>query len=182
VIDVLTFTRLLYSCLQHACRFPGTPGEIRTGSSDARPAIIEGLHAAPGKATRGGSHEAFLAIERFLKASQKPVLIKPGEDPFALASDTFAVNQRAASLTIECWDEKRILVRRVTAVRLERPGRLELHVEHFGGRTGALTLIDLDRETHRDAARKGARLKYRERFRQSLHRQFPDWRVVELST
>jgi hypothetical protein len=145
-------------------------------------AIIEALRAAPGKATRGDPHEAYLAIERFLKASKKPVLIEPGEDPFALASDTFKVSQRASSVTIECWDEKRTLVRRVASVRLERPGRLELHVEHFGGRAGALTLIDLDRETHRDAARKGARLKYRERFRQSLHRQFPDWRVVELST
>jgi hypothetical protein len=140
------------------------------------------LHAAPGKATRGGPREAYLAIERFLKASKKPILIEPGEDPFALATDTFTVNQRASSVTIECWDEKRTLVRRVASVRLERPGRLELHVEHFAGRTGALTLIDLDRETHRDAARKGARLKYRERFRQSLHRQFPDWRVLELST
>jgi hypothetical protein len=140
------------------------------------------LHATPGKATRGGPHEAYLAIERFLKASKKPVLIEPGEDPFPLASDTFTVNQRASSVTIECWDEKRTLVRRVASVRVEKPGRLELHVEHFGGRTGALTLIDLDRETHCSAARKGARLKYRERFRQSLHRQFPDWRVVELST
>ena len=127
-------------------------------------------------------HAAYLAIERFLKASQKPVLIEPGEDPFTLSPDTFAVNRRPSFLTIECWDEKRTLVRRVASVRLERPGRLELEVEHFGGRTGALTLVDLDRETHRDAARKGARLKYRERFRQSLHRQFPDWRVVELST
>jgi hypothetical protein len=143
---------------------------------------MKALHAAPGKATRGGPHEAYLAIERFLKASKKPVLIEPGEDPFALASDSFLLNQRASSVTIECWDEKRTLVRRVASVRLERPGRLELHVEHFGGRTGALTLVDLDRETHRDAARKGARLKYRERFRQSLHRQFPEWRVVELST
>jgi len=140
------------------------------------------LHAAPGKATRGGPHEAYLAIERFLKASKKPVLIEPGEDPFALESDTCTVSQRTSSVTIECWDEKRTLVRRITSVRLERPGRLELHAEHFRGRAGALTLIDLDRETHCDAARKGARLKYRERFRQSLHRQFPDWRVVELST
>ena len=140
------------------------------------------MHSASGKATRGDPHAAYLAIERFLKASQKPVLIEPGEDPFALACDTFAVNQRASSLTIECWDEKRTLVRRVTSVRLERPGRLELQVEHFGGRLGALTLVDLDREAHRDAARKGARLKYREHFRQSLHRQFPEWRVVELST
>ncbi len=74
------------------------------------------------------------------------------------------------------------MVRRVAAVRVERPGRLELEVEHFGGRSGLLTLVDLDRETHREAARKGARLKYRERFRQSLQRQFPEWRVVELST
>ena len=140
------------------------------------------MYRAPGKAKRGDPHLAYLAIERFLKASQKPVLIEPGEDPFALAADTFAVNERASGLTIECWDEKRTLARRVAAVRLERPGRLELDVEHFGGRTGPLTLVDLDRETHRDAARKGARLKYREGFRQSLHRQFPEWRVVELST
>jgi len=140
------------------------------------------LYPPSGKAARGGPHEAYLAIERFLKASLKPALIEPGEDPFALAPDNFAVNQRASHLTIECWDEKRTLVRRVASVRLERAGRLELDVEHFGGRNGALTLIDLDRETHRDAARKGARLKYRERFRQSLHRQFPDWRVMELST
>jgi hypothetical protein len=88
---------------------------------------------------------AYLAIERFLKASQKPVLIEPGEDPFALGAETFAVNERAAGTMIECWDEKRNLVRRVAAVRVERPGRLELEVEHFGGRTGPLTLVDLDR-------------------------------------
>ncbi len=140
------------------------------------------MRAAPGKATREGPCEAFLALERFLKASKKPILIEPGEDPFALGSDTFAINPRGATLTIECWDEQRTLVRRVTSVRSERPGRLELCVEHFGGRTGVLTLLDLERETYRDAARKGARLKYRERFRQSLHRQFPEWRVAELST
>jgi len=89
---------------------------------------------------------------------------------------------RASSLTIECWDEKRNLSRRIVRIRLERPGRLELEVERFGGSTGTLTLVDLDRSAHREAARKGARLKYRERFRQSLHRQFPDWRLVELST
>jgi hypothetical protein len=140
------------------------------------------LHPASGKASRGGPNEASLAIERFLKASKKPVLIEPGEDPFAILPDGFVVTARASSLTIECWDEKRNLSRRVARVRLERPGRLELEVEHFGGSTGALTLVDLDRTAHRDAARRGARLKYRERFRQSLHRQFPDWRVVELST
>ncbi len=132
------------------------------------------LYSLPGKVARGDPHAVYLAIESFLKASRKPVLIEPGEDPFTLSPDAYAVNQYPSFLTIECWDEQRILVRRVTAVRLERPGRLELEVDRFGTRTGAITLVDLDRVSHRDAARQGARLKYREQFRQSLSRQFPD--------
>ena len=135
-----------------------------------------------GKPSRGDPREASLAIERFLKASTKPVLIDPGEDPLPIATGMFAVTERPSSVTIECWDEKRNLSRRVTSVKLEKPGRLDLEVEHFGGRTGVLTLVDLNRTTPAIAARKGARLKYRERFRQSLHRQFPGWRVAELST
>jgi hypothetical protein len=151
-------------------------------NSISKSAIIESLQPAHGKAARGDPHEAYLAIERFLKASRKPVLMEPGDDPLPIASDTFALTRRGASVTIECWSVTRNLSRRVSGVKLERPGRLELEVEHFGGRTGALTLVDLDRTSNRDARRRGARLKYRERFRQSLHRQFPDWRVAELST
>jgi hypothetical protein len=140
------------------------------------------LQPAHAKATRGDPHQAFLAIERFLKTSRKPILMEPGDDPLPISANTFALTERGASLTIECWNVTRNLSRRVSGVKLERPGRLDLEVEHFGGRTGALSLIDLDRTSNRDAGRRGARLKYRERFRQSLHRQFPDWRVVELST
>jgi hypothetical protein len=140
------------------------------------------LYSLPGKVARADPHPIYLAIECFLKASHKPVLIELGEDPFPLLRDTFAVNEYPSFLTIECWDEQRILVRRVTAVRLERPGRLELEVDRFGARAGTIKLVDLARVSQRDAARHGVRLKYREQFRQSLSRQFPDWRVVELST
>ena len=44
-----------------------------------------------------------------------------------------------------------------------------------------LSLIDMGRAANREVTRKSVRLKYRERFRQSLHRQFPDWRIAELS-
>ncbi len=123
-----------------------------------------------------------LAIERFLATAKRPVLIEPGDDPLAVTSNTFNLSERGGTLTLECWNDTRNLVRRVVDVRLERAGRLELHVERFGGRAGGLTLVDLDRAAHRDAARRGTRLKYRERFRRSLHRQFPDWRIAELST
>ena len=64
----------------------------------------------------------------------------------------------------------------------ERRGRVEIEIERFGGRIGTLTLLDLDDPSNRDAGRRGSRLKYRERFRRALHRQYPDWRLVELST
>jgi hypothetical protein len=139
------------------------------------------LQPAPGKAARAGPREAHLAIERFLKASQISFLMEPGEDPLAITPETFAAGIRGSSLVIECWDTVRNVTRRVTGIKLERPGRLELEIERFGGKPGVLSLIDMGRAANREVTRKSVRLKYRERFRQSLHRQFPDWRIAELS-
>ena len=122
------------------------------------------------------------AIERFLQTSRQPVLLEPGGDPIALEPENFALTARGEAVTIEAWDEKRNLVRRVKRIVAERRGRLEIEVERFGGRGGQLTLADLDHPANRDASRRGARLKYRERFRRSLLRQFADWPLVELST
>ncbi len=130
---------------------------------------------------REGPRKAYLAIERFLKASQTPVLMEPGEDPLAVTAETFVAATRGSALVIECWDTARNVTRRVTGIRLERPGRLELEIERFGGRAGILSLIDMGRAANHEAIRRGTRLKYRERFRQSLHRQFPEWRIAELS-
>jgi hypothetical protein len=85
-------------------------------------------------------------------------------------------------VTIEAWNETHNLVRRVRGIVAEYRSRLEIEVERFAGRTGRLTLADLAHPVNRDAGRRGARLKYRERFRRSLLRQFPDWRLAELST
>src|SRR5579862_534625 len=108
--------------------------------------------------------------------------MEAGEDPFRIAADTFAFSARGGSLVLECWDEKRNLVRRVRGIHLERRGRIELEVEHFGAKTGRLALIDLADPSNRDAGRRGARLKYREQFRRSLRRQLPEWCLEELST
>lgn len=121
-------------------------------------------------------------IERFLKASRLPVVLKAGDDPLPIRPDSFALNLRGGVVTIECWSQTRNLVRRVRGVHLEKRGRVELVVERFGTRTGTLTLIDLADPGNREADRRAMRLKYRERFRRSLRRQFPGWRIVELST
>ena len=122
------------------------------------------------------------AIERFLAKSRQPVLIEPGDDPLPVARESFALTIRGGRVVIECWDQTRNLVRRIRRVQAERRGRLELEIEKFGGRAGTLTLLDLADPANRDASRRGARLKYREQFRRSLRRQFPQWRIAELST
>ena len=47
--------------------------------------------------------------------------------------------------------------------------------------TGTLSLLDLGRPTGQDAARTSDRLEFREQFHRFLGRQFPLYRVVELS-
>lgn len=122
------------------------------------------------------------AIELFLRTAKRPVALDPGEEGIALSAGNYALRERGTAVTWECWSETRSLTRRVRAVRAERRGRLELEVEQFGGRAGTLLLLDLEHPANLDARRRGARLKYRERFRRSLLRQFAGWTLVELST
>jgi hypothetical protein len=74
------------------------------------------------------------------------------------------------------------VVRRVVDIQEEKRGRLELVAERFGGKRGALYLIDLARPAGPDWERRGTRLVFRERFRQLLSRAFPAWRIAEVST
>jgi hypothetical protein len=137
------------------------------------------LHPARAKSDPLAAHAA---IERFVLASRQPVLFEPGDDPLTITSATFSLTARGSIVTIECWNDSKNLVRRVRGIRSERRGRLEIEIERFGALAGTLTFLDLADPSNRDADRKGARLKYRERFRHSLQRQFAGHRIAELST
>lgn len=123
----------------------------------------------------------FEIIQAFLKASRQPVAIEPGDDPIELEQGSFVLTPRGAAVVIECWNQSRNLVRRIRSIREQRRGRLQLEIERFGGAAGTLLLADLADPANRDAGRRGSRLKYRERFRRSLRRQFPGWQIAELS-
>ncbi len=125
---------------------------------------------------------AYEATVRFLEAARKPAVMDPGDDPIPIGADNFKLERRGETATLEVWSETRNLVRRLRGIHSEHRGRLELEVERFGGRAGRLALVDLAHPASRDTSRRGARLKYRERFRSSLLRQFPSWRIAELST
>lgn len=124
--------------------------------------------------------QAEAAIRRFLDGARKPALVEAGEEKFLLAEDRFALEWHGSRLLIQAWDETRNLARRIAGVELEKAGRLELAIERFGGIEGRLLLLDLARAGAAEE-RRGARLVFREQFRRALLRQFPDWRLAELS-
>lgn len=109
-------------------------------------------------------------------------MLEPGEELLAISSENFALEMRSGSLTLEAWNGRRNLVRRVTGIEQESRGKLVLRIERFGKRSGTLTLIDLRRPAGQDATLRSARLEFREQFRRFLRRHFPLYKVAELTT
>lgn len=133
------------------------------------------------RAFGGPAEDTRAAIERFLKSSREPAILEPGEDLLPLASDNFVLDIRSSRLTLQAWDDRRNLVRRILGIRQEQRGRMELTVELFARREGRLFLIDLSQPLSDQWRRRGSRLIFRERFRDLLAREFPEWRIAELS-
>lgn len=121
------------------------------------------------------------ATQAFLRSSRQPVLIEPGEEPLELAPENFCLVLRQGRLLFQAWDRERMIVRRLVALNRQERGRLELGVERFGKRPGAILLYDQARGLSPER-RRGVRLVFRELFRRSLRRQFPGWRLADLST
>ena len=121
-------------------------------------------------------------IERFLEAAKKPVLIEAGEERIALAAGNYVLEERGPSLTLQAWDERRNLVRRIVAIDAESRGRLDLRFERFGKKFGTVALVDLDRDRREHLELRTARLEFREEFRRFLRRQSPTYKIAELST
>ena len=139
------------------------------------------MQASAVSACRGVAHPAQAAIESFLETSREPVLFEPGEQCIPLKPGNFALSLRAGKLMLEAWSEARNLARRVTGVTGDARGRLSLSVERFGRRAGTLLLVDRASPRHHSLDRRSARLQFRESFRQLLFREFPNYRVQELS-
>lgn len=128
------------------------------------------------------ARELQAAVESFLEVSSQPALLEPGEQMMAITGRNFALESRASRLTLQAWDERRNLVRRVAGIQEQVRGRMELVVERFAGKPGSLFLLDLARPAGAEWSRRGTRLVFRERFREFLSREFPAWKIAELST
>jgi hypothetical protein len=121
-------------------------------------------------------------IEQFLATCREPVLCEPGEDSLAITTSNFTLEARNEILTLQAWDDRRNLARRVTAIEQQTRAKLVLRIERFGKRTGTLSLIDLRAAKNRNVTLQSGRLEFRELFRRFLRRQFSASKIVELTT
>jgi hypothetical protein len=121
-------------------------------------------------------------IERFVAAAARPAVLDPGEEPLALLPDQWSVSEWNGRLVLEAWDAKRNLVRKLTGLNEQRRGLLALATERFPRTEGELQIADLAAPSGRELERKSSRLAFRERFHLMLAREFPQWRIDEISS
>jgi hypothetical protein len=121
-------------------------------------------------------------IEHFLATSAEPVLLEAGEEALAISAANFVLESKNGLLSLQAWDERRNLVRRVIGIESETRGKLVLCIERFAKRSGTIELVDGRRSTGDNRTLRGARLEFRQRFHRFLRRQFPAYKVAELTT
>ncbi|MCU1325151.1 MAG: hypothetical protein JWN34_521 [Bryobacterales bacterium] len=120
-------------------------------------------------------------VERFVASAQRPAVLDPGEEPLALVPDHWNLSEWNGRLVLQAWDNERNLVRKITGIAEEKRDRLALTVERFPKSKIEMQLADLGAPLGRDLERKGSKAAFRERFGLMLAREFPAWRVEEIS-
>jgi len=133
------------------------------------------------RAARSQPASVQAAIEAFLAAARQPVLQEPGELPFSIQPGNFEHVQKSGVVLVSAWDESRQLHRRAVGVAEERSGRLTLTIEKFGGRAGQLLLYDESKPSSAPLRKQSERHHFREHLRGMLRKQFPGWRLLDLS-
>ena len=121
-------------------------------------------------------------LKAFLEGCRAPAVLEYGEELIPLKAGEYCLEIRAGRVWIQAWHENRSLSRRIVALEQQRPGMVDCEIQRFGGATGKLSLLDLERPQTGHRTLTGSRQSFAERFRRMLFRQFPGWKIVSLSS
>lgn len=121
-------------------------------------------------------------VERFVAAAAQPAVLDPGEEPLRLLPEHWGLSEWNGRLVLQVWDADRNLVRKITGLGEQRRDRIALIVERFPKSHGEMQIADLAAAPGRELERKSSRAAFRERFGLMLAREFPDWRLDEISS
>ncbi len=120
-------------------------------------------------------------IHSFLGKCGRPAVLDFGDKPIPLEQGRHVLEVRSGKLSIEAWEDQRSLSRRILSLDRAATGVLDCTVQRFGGATGRLSFLDLDRPQTSARASKGERQTFGEQFRRMLRREFPGWEIAALS-
>lgn len=122
------------------------------------------------------------AVDAFVKAARKPAVLDFGDKPMRLIEGQYALEVRAGKLSVEVWEEGRSLCRKILSIDRASAAVMDCTVQRFGGATGTLAFLDLDRPQTASRAIRGTRQSFTEQFRRMLCRQFPGWQIGSISS
>ena len=108
-------------------------------------------------------------------------MLDPGEEPLPLIPGQWSPSAWSGRLVLEAWDSRRNLARRIARVKEQRKDRLALVSERFPKLEGELQIADLAAPRRREMERRTSRAAFKERFQLLLAREFPAWRLVDVS-
>ncbi len=120
-------------------------------------------------------------VAEFLRAAVQPAVLHPGDEPVPMREGCYRLLSQPRGLLLEVWDDHRNLARRIVAIAGESAGRLALRFESFGGGRGMLEIVDMTAPRAAPALRGARRRQLLERLRRWLGRQFPSWRIDEIT-
>ncbi|HYO82264.1 MAG TPA: hypothetical protein VES20_12735, partial [Bryobacteraceae bacterium] len=126
--------------------------------------------------------EAHAAILHFLQTAGHPVAVELGHEPIPLNQGSYEVAFENGRLTLQAWTPDRNLFRRITGLDSQSKGTVNLKVARFGSKAGTLSLIDIARSTTGKLTVRASRHNNGQQFRRFLQRQYPSWRIAELSS
>jgi hypothetical protein len=121
-------------------------------------------------------------VERFIASAASPAVLDPGEEPFPISGQNWEISEWNGRSVLRVWDDNRNLVRKLIAIKEARPERITLVTERFPKKQGELQIADLASAAGIELRRKSSRVAFRDRFRLILAREFPDWRIEEVTS
>jgi len=118
-------------------------------------------------------------LEEFLTDEPEAVVVEDGEILFAFRTAKYSVSGESKCV-LHIWSEERNIVRRVLDAEM-RGCTLRLEVLRFGQSQPAVLEITADHDHQTITSRRAARMRYRSLLARVLHREYPGFRVAQLS-
>lgn len=120
-------------------------------------------------------------VQDFLSEAAGAVVLENAAVAFDLAQSKYSISGEYNRCLLHLWSPERNAVRRVLEAEVKN-GTLRLAVQKLGQARPSRLEICLERDRRTPTARRVARAAYEVKLRRTLDRNFPDFKVIRLTT